>query len=53
MLTLSERGGEVGDEVVYVFDADAQTEHVRVYSCCYLLLRAELRVGCRCRVYDE
>ena len=46
-------GGEVGDEVVYVFDTDAETEHVRVYSCCNLLLWAKLRVCCRCRVNDE
>ena len=35
-------GGEVGDEVVDVLDADAEAEHVRVYSCGNLLLRAEL-----------
>ena len=37
-----QRGGEVGDEVVDVLDADAEAEHVRVYSCGNLLLRAEL-----------
>ena len=46
-------GGEVGDEVVDVFDADAQAEHVRVDACCDLLLRAELGVGSGCRVHDE
>ena len=40
-------------EVIDVFDADAEAEHVRVYACCYLLLRTELRVSCRCRVYDK
>ena len=45
--------GEVGNEVVYVLDADAEAEHVRVNACRYLLLRTELRMGCRCRVYDE
>ena len=43
---LLECGGEVGDEVIDVLDADAEAEHVRVYACCYLLLRAELGVGC-------
>ena len=46
-------GGEVGDEVVDVFDTDAQAEHVRINSCRNLLLRAELGVSCGCRMYDE
>jgi len=33
-------GVEVGDEVVDVFYADAEAEHVRVDSCCNLLFRA-------------
>ena len=37
-----QRGGEIGDEVVDVLYADAEAEHVRVYSCGHLLLRAEL-----------
>ena len=35
-------GGEVGDEVIDVLDADRQAEHVWVHSCCDLFLRAEL-----------
>ena len=52
-MVLLQCGGEVGDEVIDVFDADAEAEHVRIYSCCHLFLRAELRVGCRCWVHDE
>ena len=41
------KGGlQVCDEVVYVFYADAQAEHVRIYPCCNLLFRAKLRVSC-------
>ena len=37
-----QRGGEVGDEVIDVLDTDAEAQHVRVYACRYLFLRAEL-----------
>ena len=40
--TRLQRGGEVGDEVVYVFDTYTEAEHVRIYSCGNLLLRTEL-----------
>lgn len=33
-------GGEIGDEVIDVFDADAQAEHVRINSGSHLLFRA-------------
>ena len=32
-------GGEICDEVIDIFDADAQTEHVRIYSGSHLLFR--------------
>ena len=32
-------GSEIGDEVIDVFDADAQAEHVRIYSGSNLLFR--------------
>ena len=50
---LCKRSFKVCDEVVDALDADAEAEHVRVYSGCHLLLRAELRMGRRCRMHDE
>ena len=41
-MLLCEGGSEVCDEVIDVLDTDTEAKHVRIYSCCHLLLWAEL-----------
>ena len=48
-----QRSVKVSDEVIDILDTDAETEHVRVNSGGYLLLRAELGVSGGCRMNDE